>query len=297
MVTTVRKRRIRFNYRWQLVSPALIILVLINAVPMLHALYTSLQFYYLSRPQDRHFIGLDNYLAVLTDSRTLDSLQITLVFSSAAVLLELILGVALAYLLLRIPRFQSAYLAVLMIPMLMNQVAVGLIWRLLLHPDLGIVNYLLRTLGMSAPNWLGRSPNALITLILVDAWQWTPFMMLLLYAGLLSLPQEPFEAARIDGASGWQTFFYLTIPLLMPVIIVALIIRVMDALKTYSLVYILTEGGPGTTTEVLSFHIYKIGFIYSDMGRAAALAFLLSALIMFITIVFLQVTRRSDAGA
>jgi len=274
--------------------PALIGLLLVNAGPMLHALYTSFRFHYISRPMDRRFAGLDNYIQSLVDPLFLHSLRITLEFSGVAVLLELVLGLALAMLLLRIPRFKNAFLAILIVPMMITQIAVGLMWRLLLHPDLGIINYLLGVIGIRGPNWLGQPTSALLTLILVDAWQWTPFMMLLLYAGLLSLPTAPFEAARIDGANVYQLFSRLTLPLLAPVLLVAIVVRSIDALKTYALVYILTEGGPGTATEVLSFHIYKTGFVYSNFGRAAAQSYVLSTLIMLITVAYLRLMRRAS---
>jgi multiple sugar transport system permease protein len=166
---------------------------------------------------------------------------------------------------------------------------------MLLHPDLGIVNYLLDQIGIGGRPWLGLQSTALPTLIFVDVWQWTPFVMILLYAGILSLPEEPFEAARIDGANLLQRIWYLELPMLRNVIIVAVILRAIDLLRTYDLVYIMTGGGPGTSTETFSYYLYRVAFVRLNMGEAAAASYLFLIAIVIATSILFARLRKGEA--
>jgi multiple sugar transport system permease protein len=178
--------------------------------------------------------------------------------------------------------------------MLMPPITVGLIWRLLLHPELGIINYFLGLTGLPQPAWLGDPRLAMITVIIVDIWHETSFILLILLAGLTSLPDELYEAAMIDGASAPQQFRFLTVPLMMPTILVATLIRMIAALKTYDLIYILTRGGPGISTETISYYIYRVAFVFLDMGSSAAMSFILLILIVILTLVLMRVLRTSE---
>jgi multiple sugar transport system permease protein len=211
------------------------------------------------------------------------------------VTLEILIGFGLA-MLLNNRRLvgRDLYLLVLLIPMLMPPITVGLIWRLLLHPELGIINYFLGLGGLPQPSWLGDPRLAMVTIIIVDIWHETSFVILILLAGLTSLPDELYEAAMIDGASGRQQFRYLTLPLMMPTLLVATLIRLIAALKTYDLVYILTRGGPGISTETVSYYIYRVAFVFLDMGTSAAMSFLLLILIVILTLVLMRVMRTSE---
>lgn len=258
------------------ILPAIIIMMIITAFPFLNALWMSLQNYVISMPFGRGFVGLKNYATVMSDPKLWSSVKVTMAFAVSVVLIETILGTILALCLLRLgeKRNASGYVSVLIVPMTISPVAVGLIWRMLLHPDLGVINYVLDVVGIGGRAWLGDPSTALGTLIVVDAWQWTPFMMLIIYAALLGLPKEPYEAAHLDGANWFQTFSQITVPLAKPMLLTAILFRFVDALKAYDLVYILTGGGPGTATETLSYYIYKLGFTYLDMGKGSAVSFM-----------------------
>ena len=173
-------------------------------------------------------------------------------------------------------------------------VAVGMIWRLLLHPELGIVNYLIELLGGTGRAWYGDAKYALGTLIFIDVWQETPYMTLLILAGLVSLPKDPYEAARIEGANVFQTFQKITLPLMKPTLIVATLLRAIGALKTYDLVYVITKGGPGTSTEVMTYNIYKQAYQYLNTGRAAAMSYILLAIILVISIFFVRIGQEKQ---
>ena len=167
----------------------------------------------------------------------------------------------------KVERFKAIYYAILLCPLLMNPVIVGLIWRMFLHPNLGIVNYLLSVVGIAPVNWLGSTSVAIWTIILVDIWHQVSFMIVLLLAGLSALPKEPYEAARVDGASPLQCFWRITLPLMRPVIIVTLLIRLIFAVKTYDLIYIMTRGGPGVSTDFVSYFIYRTAFVSAEHRR------------------------------
>lgn len=270
------KRRIRWlSFEARLIVPALLVLFLVIAFPLLFAFAMSITDYSFTRPRLQNFVGLRNYLAVLSDPYVWDAARVTLVFTIGSVVLEFILGLGLALLLSREVRFKKLFFSILIIPMLITPVAVGLMWRLMLHPQLGIVNYILGlTLGVEGRAWLGDASLALGTLIVIDVWHQVPFMTVLLLAGLTSLPKEPFEAAAIDGAGKLQSFFHITLPLMQPVIVVALIFRTIVALKTYDLVYVMTKGGPGNATEMLSYFIYRRAFAFMDVGQAVSVSYL-----------------------
>jgi multiple sugar transport system permease protein len=285
----------KLQYKHWLVIPAIVTMLAVLIFPLIYSLRTSLYFHVLSRPQHQPFIGLQNFQTVLSDPQLHNAILVTLKFAGAAVTLQLLLGYIIARSLLHIGPLRNVFVSLLMIPMMITPIAVGLIWRMLLHPELGIVNYGLEQLGIGGRPWLGLASTALPTVIFVDVWQWTPFMMILLYAGLLSLPEEPFEAATIDGANFWQKIVYLELPMLRNIIIVALTIRIIDLLRTYDLVYILTGGGPGSTTETISYYIYRLGFVRLNMGQAAAASYLfLLVMIIATTILYTRLMRAED---
>jgi len=262
--------------------------------PLIYSLRISLFYYVLSKPTHRHLCWFDNYKNVLLNSQTYNALLVTLKFSFSAVFLELIFGFVLAYCLSKISYLRNAIMSTLMVPMMITPIAIGLIWRLLLHPELGIVNYLLDIIGIGGRPWLGSKSTALATVVLIDVWQWTPFMMIVLYAGLLSLPKEPFEAAIIDGATAWQQIYYLILPMLRNIITIAVVIRLIDLLRTYDLIYILTRGGPGASTETFSYYVFRLGFVNLDMGAASAASFLFVILIAIATAFLLTRLRRGE---
>jgi len=280
--------------RIYLVMPAIIGIWMVVGFPLLYALYISVHDYVLSQGAIQGF-NPRNYVDIFRDDLLIGASRNTLVLTASVVTLEFLIGFGLALLLNnRRLKGRDIYLLVLLIPMLMPPITVGLIWRLLLHPELGIINYGLSLLSLPQPAWLGNPRLAMITIIIVDIWHETSFILLILLAGLTALPDELYEAAMIDGANSPQKFRYLTVPLMMPTILVAILIRLIAALKTYDLVYILTRGGPGVSTETISYYIYRVAFVFLDMGKSSAMSFLLLAIIVILTLMLMRVMRASD---
>jgi len=271
--------------------PSLIVLGVTVIYPLVYSLVMSFTSASLKTKGFGDFVGLDNYINAFKDVYFIKSGWNTVIFTVIVVTLEFLFGLFVALMLNRIKRGKKIFFTIIIVPMLITPVAVGLIWRLLLHPDLGIVNYLLSLIGIEGQAWLGDAKLAMMTVVLVDIWHQVPFMILLLLAGLVSLPGEPYEAALIDGANRWQTFWSVTVPLMKETMIVAILFRVITAIKTYDLIYVLTKGGPGTTTEVISYHIYKQAYTFLDTGYSSALSYLLLIVVMLLSFVFVRVSR------
>ena len=271
------------RFGWLMASPSLALLFLVILFPVFWALFTSLHEYTLIAPNFDTFTGIDNFTKAIGEPEFRHTLLLTGFFVFAVVLLEFALGFLVALMLNSVERFKPIYYAILLCPLLMNPVIVGLIWRMFLHPTLGIVNYLLSTIGVDPVNWLGSTNVALWTVVMVDIWHQVSFMIVLLLAGLSALPKEPYEAARVDGASIWQSFWRITVPLMRPVIIVTLLIRLIFAVKTYDLIYIMTRGGPGVSTDLVSYFIYRTAFVSLNIGEASAMSIILLGIILGLT--------------
>jgi len=259
------------------------------AFPLAFALFVSVHDYDLTEGGIGPYIAFENYARTLGDELYAVAARNTAVLAFSVVALELVLALGLS-LLLNTPglRFKSIYLGILLIPLLVSPIAVGLIWRLLLHPDLGAVNWVLGLGGLPKQEWLSGQATAMPTIVGVDVWHETSLMIVIILAGLTALPRDPIEAAAVDGANAWQTFWTVTLPLLTPVLLVAVLIRLIAAMKTYDLIYILTRGGPGSSTETVSYSIWKNAFTSLDMGRSAAASFLLLAVILVMTVVLVR---------
>jgi multiple sugar transport system permease protein len=200
------------------------------------------------------------------------------------VAIEFVIGFSVALALNRITRFKNIYYVILLAPLLMNPVVVAQLWRMILHSELGIMNYVLGLVGIDKINFLGDPLAAFWTVVLVDIWHQVSFMAILLLAGLAALPREPYEAARMDGASAVQTFVHITLPLMRPVIAVALLLRLIFAIKTFDIVFIMTKGGPGTATDLISYFIYRSAFFGLDVGRASAMSVALLLIVLALTV-------------
>ena len=248
-------------------APAGIVLALLTLYPFITNVWYSLLQYDLTRPNATHFIGLQNYIDVLSDPDFRNALLRTAIYVVAAVGIELIFGLLIASLLNQNLAGQAVFRSLLVLPLAATPVAVALIWRLMFNPSGGLANHLLSNLGLPTPPWIGSSTWALPSLILVDVWQWTPFVILILLAGLLAMPEEPYEAARIDGASGLQTFWYLTLPMLSPMIYIAVLFRTIDSIKAFDTIWVMTGGGPGRATTTLNIHAFKTGFQFCAHGH------------------------------
>jgi multiple sugar transport system permease protein len=267
----------------RMAAPALSALLLVILFPIFFALYTSTFDYTLIHPVHDDFVGLAHYRSSLGDVEFGHSLWVTLRFVAAVVVLEFLLGFTVALMLNTVERGKNVYYLILLLPLLINPVVVGLIWRMFLHPVLGIVNYLLGLSGIGAVNWLGDPANAFWTVVLVDIWHQVSFMVILLLAGLSALPREPYEAARMEGASALQTFIHVTLPLMRPVIMVTLLIRLIFAVRTYDLIYIMTRGGPGQATDLVSYFIYRQAFVTLNIAQAAAMSVILLLIVLALT--------------
>lgn len=276
------------------VLPLALVLSAVMLYPVAFSAWISLHDYRLTRLNDVRWVGLDNYTFIATDPGFLNAMGNTITFVIGAVTLELVLGLGLAILLQRLVRFQNFARSTLLAPMFITPIAVGLMFRFLLNSELGVISHYLGEIGITI-DWFGPQ-LALFSIMLIDVWQWTPFMVLMFLAGLESLPKSPFEAARIDGASAWLTFRSVTLPMLRPVITVAIIIRALDAFKVFEYVFAITRGGPGDATETIMYYIYQAGFRFFRMGEAAAAAFLLIVVIL-VLVVALVIATKSNTEA
>lgn len=280
---------------WLLVAPALAVLLMMTIAPAIYLLYSSLFDFTLLAPSLGRFVGLQNYGNILTDEAIRNALLVTLLFVGLAVSLELIIGLLLALALAPRTLGNSIASTLLLLPFAVTPVVSALLWRELLNPNYGWVDYYLQRVGvMQEPiEWLSSTPTAWAALISLDVWQWTPFVALILMAGLQGIPAEPREAAAVDGATGWRMFWHITLPLLRPFIAIAVLLRVVDAFKTFATVKVLTNGGPGTSTEIVNLTLYRVGLQNFQIGAAAALGIVFLILLMITVSQLLRVIGRN----
>ncbi len=267
------------NTPWVFILPAVAYLLALSVYPLVSSFLLSLHEY---RIDARAFawVGWGNYAAIFHDAEFYIAFRNTAVFTAATVAAELMLGLALAVFMTRRLAGKNLLRTILIIPMMTTPMVVGLMWRFLLNTDFGVVDYALRKLfGIGPVNWLGSTPYSLISLIMVDVWQWTPFAFLIFYAAIQTIPEELHEAARVDGARGVQVFRHITLPLLLPVIDIVVLFRGMDSFRAFDTVYTLTFGGPGRDSATLSFLAYLEGFSYSHFGLASAMSYVMVAVI------------------
>jgi multiple sugar transport system permease protein len=255
-------------------GPAGIFLVGFALYATIYLIYLSLCNWNVMNPSPV-LTGFSNYVELMKDHQFWSSVEKTAIFVSAAVGAEIILGFLIALILNRKIVGLGVIRALLILPMAMTPAVVGLIWRILYDPTLGLINYLLSLVGIQGPAWVAKANTALFSLIVVDIWQWTPFAILVITAGLKALPIEPYEAAKIDGASALQTVRYITIPLLKQVLLVLILLRGIDALKTFDIIFVITNGGPGTATQTIVFYTFLRGFHWFSLGYASAISVVL----------------------
>jgi multiple sugar transport system permease protein len=251
-------------------GPALVALFLIVVLPIAYNLYLAFTRWTIGLGQPR-FVGFDNFLELVSDERVLNGVKVMACFSGASLALELSLGLAIALYFNREFRGSEVVQAIYIFPFAATPVAVALIWRIMLNPEIGVLNYLLRSVGLPASGWISSQQMVIPSLVLVDVWKWTPMITLIVLAGLKSLPHDPYEAARIDGASAFQIFWHITLPLIRPVLIAALMLRSLDNLKEFDMIYTITQGGPGIASETLYLYSYNVGFSFFKAGYGSAL--------------------------
>jgi multiple sugar transport system permease protein len=273
-----------------LLLPCMAVLFIMIIYPLLYALVHSFRSFSFMDPGRAHFVGLENFWRVLTTSRSLSSMGVTLEFVGACLGFEFLIGMSLALVLHRGLRGTRFFGPLLMAPMMVSPVVVALLWRyLFFDPDRGLINYYLRILsGVGGPIWLADPRFALLAVIVVEVWQWTPFVTLILFSGLQALPVEPVEAALIDGASRWQVFWHVTFPLLKPIFLVILLFRIVDLFKAFDIIYVMTEGGPGVSTEVFGLLIFRTAFKYTETGYALAQSWILIIVVNLIAIFIIR---------
>jgi multiple sugar transport system permease protein len=279
---------------WLLVSPAVTVLLVMTIGPAIYLLYSSFFSFTLLAPT-KVFVGLQNYGQLLTDEVIRQGFLLTLLFVTVAVSLETVVGMLLALALAPRTLGNSVASTLLLLPFAMTPVVSALLWRELLNPNYGWVDYYLQQVGVidEPIEWLSSPITAWVALIGLDVWQWTPFVALILMAGLQGLPNEPREAAAVDGANGWRLFWYVTFPLLRPFVAIAVLLRVVEAFKTFATVKVLTNGGPGTSTEIINLTLYRVGLQNFEIGAAAALGMVFLFLLLIIVSQLLRVIGRN----
>jgi multiple sugar transport system permease protein len=292
VASTARARRRNYVRRyWMFAVPAAFIVAAVIVFPWLFTVFMSVHDWKVSG--NVYFVGLTNYMHLLHDDRFLWSVVRTLYFTTAAVVLPVLIGLWAAVCFARKFRLRSVARTAFILPMMATPVAIALVWTMMFHPQLGVLNYLLTSVGLPPSSWVYSSDTVIPTLVMVETWQWTPLVMLIVLGGLSSLPGEPYEAAVIDGASGWQMFRFITVPLIWPFIVVAAVMRVIDALKAFDTIFVITNGGPGTSSETINMMLYQTAFGYYDLGYASAMVVVFFVLIMLVSMVLLK-TRRQE---
>jgi len=277
-----------------LLTPALAVLLSLSIYPLIYSITISLQ----RETADGIKWTLANFTRLGSDSFFLTAMAHTFVYAAAALVLEFSIGLGLALLLNTQMRGRGFFRATLLVPMMLPTVVVGVVWRLMLNANFGAINGTLKEFGLNTEGltWTASPRLAFLSVIVVDVWQWSPFVFLVLLAGLQAIPQEPYEAALIDGSSRWQTFRHVTLPLLKPAILIALLLRTMDLLRVFDQIFILTEGGPGFATETISLYIYRTAFRFFDFGYAAAMSFVLLALTNVISTIYIRLLQTKETA-
>lgn len=273
-----------------LLAPTVAVLLALSIYPLAYSIVVSLQ-------NNEGAWALDNFARLFSDGFFLAALFHTFIYSAGALILEFLIGLGLAFLLNKQIRARGFLRSTLLVPMMLPTVVVGVVWRLMFNPTFGAINGTLKRFGVETEQltWTASPKLALFSVIAVDVWQWTPFVFLVLLAGLQAIPQEPYEAALLDGSSSWQTFRHITLPLLKPAILVALLLRTMDLLRVFDQIFILTEGGPGFATETVSLYIYRTAFRFFNFGYAAAMSFVLLAVTNVISIFYIKLLQEKEA--
>ncbi|MFF2886936.1 carbohydrate ABC transporter permease [Paenibacillus sp. NPDC057967] len=285
------------NQKWIYTMPAVLFVLLMMVFPILYTFRISFYEWSMSSTTPPKWVGLDNYIALLTDARFWVTVKQTFVFTFGALIVQTVLGVAIAVLLHREFFGKNLVKTIFLLPMVATPVAMGLVWLLIYEPSIGAANTLLKMIGLSPQLWIASPSQVMPSLILMDVWMWTPMISLIVMAGLATLPTEPYEAADVDGASTWQKFWYVTLPLLRPTIIVAVMLRLIDVLKTFDIIYATTQGGPNMKSETLNIYGYTLGFQYFKLGMASTLLVIFFAIVMALTLFMIYVRKRLEVAS
>jgi multiple sugar transport system permease protein len=286
--SVVARRRRR--YYWFIV-PALVVVGAVIIFPWLFTVWMSAFDWKIG--STAHFVGFDNYRALATNQRFLEAVVRTFYFTTLAVAAPLLLGTIAALIFHREFPFRGVLRGVFVMPMMATPVAVALVWTMMFHPQQGVLNYLLSLVGLPPSLWVYSPTLVIPSLVLVEVWHWTPLVMLIVLGGLAALPTEPYESARLDGASEWQLFRYITLPLVAPFLLVAAVIRTIDALKTFDTIYVITSGGPGTASETINLYLYLQAFAFYNIGNASAVVVIFFVIVLALALVLLHVREKT----
>ncbi|MBP2508696.1 multiple sugar transport system permease protein [Agrobacterium tumefaciens] len=286
-----RPARLAPNY-WPFVIPALVVISAVIVFPWVFTLWMSAHRWTLG--QEQSFIGFENYIRLASDIRFWESLWHTLIYTVLSVVAPLFLGTLAALVFDAQFPLRGFLRGVFVMPMMATPVAIALVWTMMFHPQLGVLNYLLSLIGIGPLEWIYNQSTVIPSLVLVETWQWTPLVMLIVLGGLAAVPREPYESAEIDGANAWQKFRYLTMPMIAPFLMIAVIIRSIDAVKSFDIIYAMTQGGPGTASETINIYLYNTAFSYYDIGYGSAMAVVFFIIIVALSFVLLMVRQRAQ---
>ncbi len=285
--TSYRRRDKYLRFVW----PAMIVIFAVIIFPWLFTVYMSLHNWGVATP--RIWIGLDNYTELAGDARFRAAIVRTLIYTFFAVALPIVLGTFAAIVFHREFPLRGLFRGIFIMPMIATPVAIALVWTMMFHPQLGVLNYLLTRVGLPASLWVYSPGSVIPSLVIVETWQWTPFVMLIVLGGLAAMPTEPLESALIDGANAWQIFRDITLPLTLPFIMVAVVLRTIDALKAFDTIYPITQGGPGTASETINIYLYLQAFSFFRIGHASAVVVVFFALIVLFSLGLLYLRQRA----
>lgn len=294
MPTTKRDRGPSYAF----LMPTVLLILVLSIFPLFFSLILAFMSWDLSRLEGGiRFVGLQNFATLISDTRFWNTAKVTVIFVIGSVGLQYCVGLGIASLLNQEIRFRRFFRVAFLVPMMLTPAAVGYIGRMLFNESQGPMNDILKHLGLPIIPWLSNSTMALPSLILLDTWEWAPFMIIVLLAGLQSLPPEVFESARVDGASEWSIFRHITFPMLAPVSITVILIRALEAFKLFDIVMVMTGGGPGTATETVTMYAYIVGMKFGNLGYASAIAYSLLLMVILFSTIFLNSLRGRAAAA
>lgn len=274
--------------------PAVIFIVVMMLFPVIYTLFLSFTNWNLTSGMPLSFVWFKSYARVLREPRFLDAIGRTFSFTLIAVSVETVLGLAIALLLNREFRGKSFMKLILLLPLVATPVAIGIVWNLFYDPTIGLANYILSLFGLPGAAWVSSAESVIPALALVDIWQWTPMITLIVLAGLAGLSQEPYESARVDGANAFQIFSKITLPMIAPTLLTGMILRSIDALKTYDIIYAMTGGGPGYASETLNVMAYKYSFEYFRMGQSSVILVFLFMLVLVLSLTIMKLRKRFE---
>jgi len=273
------------------VVPAIVVTLAVILFPWLYTIFMSLHEWKVG--EDARWIGLQNYTDLLSNTRFIDAVWRTFLFTGLAVIFPVVIGVAAAVIFHQEFPFRGVFRVIFMMPMIATPVAIALVWTMMFHPQLGVLNYLLSRVGLPPSLWVYSPKTVIPSLVLVETWQWTPLVMIIVLGGLASLPVEPMESAVVDGANSLQIFRHITLPLVMPFIMVAVVLRMIDALKSFDIIFAITQGGPGTASETINIYLFLQAFSFYRIGHASAVVVVFFAIIVAASLIMLWLRQKT----